>query len=279
MSHAMTRPSAPPAFVRVPLLVLLALSAACDGPAPGGPDGPRLAALFTGRVDLVDLTHTLSASSPWWPGPDTSPFRHDTLQAHADGAPSMAAFSVPEHFGTHLDAPVHSAQGRPSVDRIRTERLFAPAVVVDVTEAVDDDDDYAVSVDDVLAWETRHGRIPRGSVVLARTGWADRWPDADAYFGADSAGVLHFPGFAEATARFLVEDRDVVGIGIDSGSVDPGVATDLPVHALMHEAGIYLLENLADLSVLPAAGAWVVVAPVKIEGGSGAPARVFGVIP
>lgn len=264
--------------MRRTILALVALLAACDGTPQGG-DGPRLAALFTGRVDLVDLTHTLSASSPYWPGPETSPFRHDTLQAHPDGAPSMAAFFVPEHFGTHLDAPVHSAQGQPSVDRIRTDRLFAPAVVVDVTDAVDDDPDYALTVADLQGWEARHGRIPRGSVILARTGWADRWPDADAYFAPDTEGVLHFPGFGTAAARFLVEERDVVGIGIDSGSVDPGVATGFPVHALVNGAGLYHLENLADLSVLPEAGAWVVVAPVKIEGGSGAPARVFAVLP
>lgn len=267
-----------PLSLRLALVAVLALAGGCDG-ASSVPDGPRLAALFTGRVDLVDLTHTLSASSPYWPGPETSPFRHDTLRAHPDGAPSMAAFFVPEHFGTHLDAPVHSAQGQPSVDRIRTERLFAPAVVIDVTDAVDDDPDYAVVVADLTGWETRHGRIPRGSVVLARTGWADRWPDADAYFGADTAGVLHFPGFSPAAARFLVEERTVVGIGIDSGSVDPGIATGFPVHGLMNGAGLYHLENLADLSVLPEAGAWVVVAPVKIEGGSGAPARVFAVLP
>jgi kynurenine formamidase len=270
-------PSAPrPAAALVSLIVLAASACA---PADTGPDGPTLAALFDDRVTVVDLTHAVSAQAPYWPGPDRSPFTHDTLRAHPDGAPAMAAYAVPEHFGTHLDAPVHSAAGGRSVDRLDPARLFGPAVVVDVTGAVAADADYAVTADDLRDWETAHGIIPDGAIVLARTGWASRWEDGDAYYARDAEGTLHFPGFAEGAARFLVDERDVAGIGIDSGSVDPGNARGFPVHGLVNGSGAFHLENVADMSGLPEAGAYLVVAPVKIEGGSGGQVRVFAVIP
>ena len=238
-----------------------------------------LAQLFAGELTVVDMTHALSASMPHWPGPSTNPFVHDTLAAHESGAPMMAAISTPEHHGTHLDAPIHGGDGLPSVDALSAAQLFGPAVVVDVTEAVSADPDYAATAGDLAAWESRNGTIPEGAVVLLRTGWGARWPDQDRYMAVDEGGTLHFPGFSPEAARFLIEERSIRGIGADTPSVDPGAADGFPVHGIVNGSGRYQLENVANVDQLPESGAYLIVAPVKIEGGSGGPVRIFGVVP
>jgi len=257
-------------------LILAGAVTACSAP-PAQPD--TLAALFADGVEVVDLRHAVSANAPYWPGPAASPFVHDTLSKHADGAPSMAAYSVPEHFGTHFDAPVHGGMGLASVDLIATEELFGPAVVIDVTTKAAADENYAVTVDDILAWEAANGVIPSGAIVLMRSGWPSRWNQGDAYYNRGEDGRLHFPGFSVEAARMLVAERDISGIGVDTGSVDPGNAQGFPAHGAVNGSGGFHLENLADLSRLPESGAYLIVAPIKIEGGSGGQVRVFAVIP
>ena len=190
----------------------------------------------------------------------------------------MAAYAVPEHFGTHFDAPVHGGMGLPSVDLVPTSELFGPAVVIDVQDQARANEDYAVTADDVLAWEAEHGPIPAGSIVLMRSGWAERWTQGGAYYNRDDEGTLHFPGFGPDAARLLVEERDIAGIGVDTGSVDPGGTRGFPTHGIVNGSGRFHLENLADLSQLPESGAYLIVAPIKIEGGSGGQVRVFAVV-
>jgi kynurenine formamidase len=254
------------------------LCAASCAPATEPPTD-TLEQLFADELTVIDLTHAVSADAPFWPGPDSSPFTHDTISAHEDGAPSMAAYAVPEHFGTHFDAPVHGGMGLASVDRVATADLFGPAVVIDVTAQVAADPDFALTADDLRVWEAEYGMIPAGAIVLMRSGWATRWDQGDAYYNRGEDGRLHFPGFAEDAARFLVEQRDIAGIGVDTGSVDPGNAQGFPSHGVVNGSGRYHLENLADLSALPELGAYLIVAPIKIEGGSGGQVRVFAVVP
>lgn len=257
------------------LLAVLTVATACTTPE-ASPDGLDL--LFSDQLAVIDLTHAVSAETPWWPGPDVSPFVHDTLGAHPDGAPSFAAYAVPEHFGTHLDAPVHFGEGLNSVDRIPTERFFGPAVVIDVTTASTADPDYALTRADIEDWEARHGRIPDDAIVLLRSGWALKWAQGDPYYNRDPEGLMHFPGFAPEAARFLVAERSVAGIGSDTGSVDPGVASAFIVHEIANGAGLFHLENVGDLTDVPESGAYLIVAPIKIEGGSGGQVRLFAVI-
>ena len=258
--------------IAAPVLLL----AACGSPDGTGSSPSAEDALFH-HADVIDLTHALSPSMPAWGG--DNPFRHDTIAAHADGSPSMAAYFTPEHHGTHLDAPVHGAQGARSVDQLTAGDLFGPAVVIDVSEESGADPDYELSRQDVLDWEARHGPVPDGAVVVMKTGWASRWSNPETYFNRDAEGVMHFPGFSTEAARFLVEEREIRGIGIDDPSVDPGAAHGFPVHGIVNPAGKYQLENLADLSRLPATGAYLLVAPIKIEGGSGGQVRVWAVVP
>lgn len=258
------------------LLPTVTFATACRSGTETGPDA--LEQLFSDQLTVVDLTHSVSADAPYWPGPERSPFVHDTLRANSDGSPAMAAYAVPEHFGTHFDAPSHGGAGLPSVDDVPPSGLFGPAVVVDVTDPARGNADYAVSRADLEAWEAAHGRIPDGAIVVMRSGWPARWDGGDAYYNQGEDGRLHFPGFGEDAARFLVDERDVAGIGVDTGSVDPGAADGFPVHGIVNGSGRFHLENLADLSALPEAGGYLIVAPIKIEGGSGGQVRVFAVI-
>lgn len=191
----------------------------------------------------------------------------------------MAAYYAPEHFGTHFDAPIHGTMGLPSVDAISPTDLFGPAVVVDVTAQAAGNEDYAVTAADLLAWEAAHGPIPAGAIVLMRSGWATRWTQGDRYYNQGDDGRLHFPGFAVDAARMLIDQRDIAGIGVDTGSADPGNAQGYPVHGIINGAGRFQLENLDDLRALPEAGAYLIVAPIKIQGGSGGQVRVFAVVP
>ena len=156
--------------------------------------------------------------------------------------------------------------------------LFAPAVVIDVRDEASKDPDYRLRVMRVEKWEALHGRIPAGAVVLLRTGWASRWPDQARYRNTDAAGVMHFPGFSVEAARLLVE-RGAVGLGIDTLSIDYGPSKDFEVHRVTLPAGLYQLENLANMDQLPDAGAFLISAPIKLEGGSGGPVRVFALLP
>jgi kynurenine formamidase len=226
---------------------------------------------------IVDLSHPINDRSPGWPGDAKSFEVQDCARPERDGY-FTRSFWMLEHYGTHLDAPIHFAPGNAPVDRIAPERLLGPAAVIDIRPEAGENPDYQLAPAKVEQWEKVHGRIAEGSIALLRTGWAARWPDVARYWNMDDRGVLHSPGFSVEAAQMLVE-RGVSGLGIDAISVDPGSSTEHRVHKLSHSAGLYHLENLADLSGLPESGALLVVAPLKLEGGSGAPCRVFALLP
>ncbi|MBL8959054.1 MAG: cyclase family protein [Gemmatimonadetes bacterium] len=231
------------------------------------------------RHRLVDLTHEVSERGPAWPGSRT-PFKLDTLTATATTA--MFRLQLNEHFGTHLDAPRHASGAGWTNEQIPLDRLVVPVVVIDVTRQAATDRDYALTPADVAAHEAQHGRIPRGSAVLLRTGWARFWGDDTRYFGAATAGgrtVLHFPSFGVEAARLLATDRGAALLGVDAPSTDIGAAPSFAVHAILGAANVPALENLADLSALPATGATLLALPIKTTGGSGGPVRVVALVP
>jgi kynurenine formamidase len=233
---------------------------------------------------IVDLTHPFNQETLYWP---TAPSRF-ALERLAHGRTaggwfySANAFSTPEHGGTHLDAPIHFGEGRTAVEGIPLERLVAPVVVIDVAQRVARGGEFALGADEVVAFEERHGAIPSGSVVLLRTGWDRYWPDARGYLGDATPGdasKLRFPSFGASGARALVEERGVVGLGIDTASIDVGSSQDFPVHRIASARDVYGLENLTGLGALPPHGATIVALPMKIEGGSGAPVRAIALLP
>ncbi len=233
---------------------------------------------------VVDLTHPFDSETLYWP---TAParFAWEKLawgKTEAGWFYAAGAFSSPEHGGTHLDAPVHFAEGRRAVDAIPVEQLVAPAVVIDASAQAAKDPGYQLTREDVLAFEAAHGRIEAGTVVLLRTGWDRFWPDAKAYLGDDTPGDasrLRFPSFGTEAAKLLVEERGILGLGVDTASIDPGAAKDFPVHRIAAARNVYGLENLRDLDQLPPRGTLLVALPMKIAGGSGAPVRVIGLLP
>ena len=194
------------------------------------------------------------------------------------------SFFTSEHGGTHLDAPVHFAQGRQSVDAIPLERFFGRALVVDVTQQSEADPDYQITVDDLLAFEREHGRIEGDAILLLRTGFSRRWPDAARYLGTAERGAeavpdLHFPGLHPDAATWIVANRPVRAIGIDTASIDHGQSTLFEAHRTLYEVNLPAFENLTALDRLPPRGAFVVALPMKIAAGSGAPLRAVAIVP
>lgn len=232
---------------------------------------------------LVDLTWPYDEHTLYWP---TSPSAFELEQLSYGKTPggwfySSYSICTPEHGGTHLDAPIHFGEGKTTVDRIALERLIAPAIVIDVTDRATANADYRLTAGDIRAWETRHGAIAPGTIVLLRTGWGSRWPDRKAYFGDDTPGAtdnLHFPSYGEDAARLLVEQRRVAAIGVDTASIDYGQSRDFIVHRIANGADVPGIENIAHLERLPARGAWLMALPMKIAGGSGGPVRVVALI-
>jgi kynurenine formamidase len=183
--------------------------------------------------------------------------------------------SFSEHTGTHMDAPVHFAKDGVPVHEIPTDRLFGPLAVIDISERADEDPDAMVSPDDILAWERRHGRLPRGAIVVMRSGWDIRYTEDEAFLNADATGTPHFPGWSRAATDLLMTERDTVGIGVDTLGLDHGPSTDFPVHRSWLPSGRWGLENVANLADVPPVGATLFVGALKVQGGSGGPTRLL----
>jgi kynurenine formamidase len=232
---------------------------------------------------VIDLTHPFNADTLYWP---TAPSTFDLKTLHKGQTAggfyySANLFCAPEHGGTHLDAPSHFAENGWTSAEIPVNRFVGPAVVIDISHKANEDRDYVLSVEDITAWEEAHGTIPRGAIVLLRTGWSSRWPNRLAYFGDDAPGVatnLHFPSYGQEAAKVLVRDRAVSMIGADTASIDNGPSRDFPVHRLASAANVAGLENLTNLQELPPTGAVVVALPMKITDGSGGPVRVIALV-
>jgi kynurenine formamidase len=233
---------------------------------------------------LVDLSHAYNEDTLYWPGSPSTFEKKRLAYGDTDAGYFYAANAVctAEHGGTHLDAPLHFSAGGASADELPLENLVAPAVVIDVSSRTARDRNYRLTVDDVRAFEERHGRIEPGTIVLLRTGWSRYWPDALEYLGDDTPGdasKLEFPGFGEEAARLLVLERRVALLGLDTASIDYGRSSDFVVHRLAAANGVGGLENLTNLDRLPPVGTVLFALPMKIEGGSGGPVRVVALVP
>jgi kynurenine formamidase len=284
----------------VVMVVALALVGACE-PAPPGEARPgggagigedpgagapteRSLAERLAAVRLVELTHPLNEETIVWP--TSMPFEFETVfEGWVDDEYYYASrnFCGPEHGGTHLDSPIHFAEGRWATHEIPPERLMGPGAVVDVTEQAAGDPNYEVTVEDLVDWEERHGAISQGAILLLHTGRDRLWPDAEAYLGTAARGEdavveLEFPGLHPEAARWLVEERAIVAVGLDTPSLDHGPSTRFETHRILFEANVYGLENVANLGELPPTGAFILALPPLLEGGTGGPVRILGVI-
>jgi len=224
---------------------------------------------------VIDLTHTMHEHMPFWP--DGVPFKKIRLVDYDQGY-QLHKFDMGENTGTHVDAPSHFIKGKRPIDQIPLADLIVPAVVIDVQDKVAAHADYQLSTDDVVAWETKHGTIPAGALVILNTGWHKRFGDGQRYINMDANKVMHFPGYSKESAALLVQ-REVVGIGIDTLSLDHGPSKDFPTHVVMLGANKYMLENMANLDALPPTGATLIVGVLPVQDGSQAQARIFALLP
>jgi kynurenine formamidase len=237
---------------------------------------PELAKISSGQTRVVDMTYAISDKLPTWPGDEHAFEAKTTATPEKDGY-FARGFWMLEHFGTHIDAPAHFPPGKLTLDQIPVSHFFGPAEVIDVREEVEKDVDYRLTAARVEKWEAANGRVQTGAIVLLRTGWDSRWPDQARYRNSDAQGSMHFPGFSAEAAKLLIA-RGVVGLGIDTLSIDYGRSKDFEVHRTGLPAGLFNLENVANLGELPATGAFLIVAPIKLEGGSGGAVRIFAIL-
>ena len=257
----------------VPLVVLCCLVTACAkrNSFPAG--------------QWVDLSYDLSAETIYWP--TAEPFKLDTVAAGMTEKGyyySAYQFCAAEHGGTHIDAPIHFAEGRKTVDQLPLTQLIAPAVKIDVSQKAAADRDYQIRVEDFIAWETRNGKIPDGSIVLLQTGYGQHWPDRVKYLGTalrgpEGVAQLHFPGLHPEAASWLVNNRKINAVGLDTASIDYGQSQNFESHVTLMGHNIPAFENVANLDKVPAIGAQVMALPIKIKGGSGGPLRIVAFLP
>jgi kynurenine formamidase len=255
------------------LLFSIALVTACDKPN-GFPPGYWL-----------DLSHDLSSETIYWP--TAQPFKLNTVSAGMTKKGyyySAYQFCAAEHGGTHIDAPIHFAKDHRTVDEIPLTQLIGPAIKIDVSDKVAANRDYQIRTEDFTAWESRHGKIPDGSILLLQTGFGQYWPNRIKYLGTAKRGPkgvaeLHFPGLHPDAAKWLIANRPISAIGIDTASIDYGQSKIFGSHVALMSHGIPAFENVANLDQVPVTGAQIIALPMKIKGGSGGPLRIVAFIP
>lgn len=234
---------------------------------------------------IVDLTHSFGSDTIMWP--TEQDFK--LIVQHAEHTErgyyySSNRIEMPEHGGTHIDAPIHFSEGKQTLDQIPIDRMVGPAVRIDITEPCAHDRDYRVGISDFERWEAQYDRIPTGSIVLLDVGYAKFWPNRKAYLGTELRGpegvrALHFPGLHPEAAAWLVRERQVKAVGIDTASIDNGQSTAFETHVALLSHNVPVFENLVNLQNLPEKGFDVIALPMKIAGGTGGPLRIIAVIP
>lgn len=233
----------------------------------------------------VDLTWSFDENTVYWP--TNVKFKHDTVFYGINDKGyfySSFKYSAEEHGGTHFDAPIHFAQGGRTIEQITVQELTGKAIVVDVSEQSEINRDYLIITEDFLDWEKKYGRIPEQTIVLLNTGFGKYWNDHEKYTGTTKSGTvgvdeLHFPGLDPEAAKWLVTERNIKAVGIDTPSIDYGQSKEFLTHRSLCASNVTAYENIANLDQVPPTGSYLVAAPMKIKGGSGSPLRLFAWVP
>jgi kynurenine formamidase len=232
------------------------------------------ASIPAGRI--ADLTHVLSSDFPYIPIPGlTFPFKLTAVATLERNGVYANKWELIEHNGTHIDAPSHFIAGQVDMDLVPAESLIVPVAVINIVERAARDADTAIEPDDILAWESRNGRLPMGAAVFMNSGWNRKAASSAAFIGMDATNTMHFPGFSEKACEFLVHERDISGIGVDTISFDVGIDKEFKGHKALFRRGKWGIECLANLDAVPETGAIAVIGAPKVRGASGGPCRVF----
>jgi kynurenine formamidase len=230
--------------------------------------------------DVVDLTHTLDERFPYIPVPGiTFPFALEPIATISENGVAANRWKIHEHLGTQIDAPNHFVQGGAGLETLTGEDLIVPMVVIDYREFAAVNADAELSIAQIQQWEARYGKIQAGVVVMLYTGWDSRILDAKAYINADGQHVKHFPGFGAAAAQFLIKERNVWGVGVDTLSFDPGRDNHYLTHKIVLGAGKWALEAVANLEHVPPTGAILFVGAPKVRNATGGPVRLVALRP
>ena len=232
---------------------------------------------------IIDLTYSFDASTIYWPTEGGFEHKFELFGMQPGGYfYASARFAAAEHGGTHMDAPLHFNRDGMSAEQVPMSYFVGPAAVIDFSARSENYPDATLILEDIHAYERTHGQIPSGAIVVGRSGWGRYWPDKEHYLGSDKPADithLHFPGFSPEAVKFLLTDRNVMALAIDTASLDPGNSRDFPVHRMWLGANRIGFENLANADKLPFSGATIFCIPMKIAKGTGAPARIFAVLP
>lgn len=252
------------------LIALSLIAAGCTRAAPAP-------ASIANARNILDLTHTLDAEFPFIPVPNvTYGFSLKPIATLDTMGVNANEWHIHEHLGTQIDSPLHFTRGGRALEQIRTDELIRPVVVIDFRDASAANVDAALTSADVRAWEERHGRIPKGAVVMVNFGWSQHL-HSPRYIGLDEQHVKHFPGVAVDAVDWLVRERDIWGIGVDTISFDPGIDGEYRTHKALLGADRWALEAVANLDRLPATGATLIIGAPKVAGGTGGPVRLIAI--
>jgi kynurenine formamidase len=259
--------------------LLAAASVAATSAEPSAQSLQQAFAVLQG-AQFIDLTHAFGPTTPHWKG--FAPETVTTLFTIPKDGFHAESFCHPGQWGTHVDPPAHFHDGLKTVDQIDPHQFLLRLVVLDVHAKVASNPDYVVTLDDVKAWESRHGAIPAGAFVALRTDWSKRWPDDAAMQNVDAQGVAHYPGWSKEVLQYLYERRKITASGHETTDTDPGLAVtrdDYALESYVLGTNHFQIELLANLDQVPEAGALVMVSFPKPENGSGFPARVIALAP
>jgi kynurenine formamidase len=225
---------------------------------------------------VIHLSHVIDTDIPHWQG--DPPVEFETVAKLEKDGYYLRRFSLGEHSATHINAPIGFYNSGVAIDQYPAESLVLPAVVIDIREQVANNPDYALTVADILAWEEQHGEISTDNIVLLYTGWQEKWSDRTAFMNQDNQGSMHFPGFGSDATQFLLNKRQIAGVGIDTHGVDCGQDTTFATNRLVLEKPRIVLENLTNLDQLPPKGTTLAIGVLRLRGGSGSPAGVLALI-
>lgn len=239
---------------------------------------------WAGTPHYIDLTHDFSGETLNWP--TTIPFKINGVIAETTPAGfyiSARDYVSHEHSGTHMDAPNHFAKGHPGVDGVPISHLIGDAIKIDVSKEVNHHSDYQIGIKDFQQWEKHHGKIPNGTIILLSTGFGNYWPHWEKYSGtkntgAESVAHLHFPGLDPKAAEWLVNERKIKAVGIDTFSIDYGQTKLFATHQILTKNNIPIFENVASMDKLPANHFTIYALPMKIKEGTGAPLRIVAML-